>query len=78
VRFWAGEGDLIRCEYLFENFDARGGDDYLNRFARKLDELFRAGWTAPEVNRDPALKGWWQLSLVKYDSSEPRTAPSRS
>jgi hypothetical protein len=69
---------MIQCEYRFENFNARGDDDYLNRFARQLDELFQAGWTAPEVNRDPAFKGRWQLCLVKDGSLDFAKARSRT
>jgi hypothetical protein len=69
---------LIRCEYRFENFNARGDDEYLDRFSRRFERLFRAGWTAPEINRDPAVRGWWRLCLVKESDSRPESAPSRS
>jgi hypothetical protein len=78
IRCSVDEASLIQCEYRFENFNARGDEDYLNQFARRLDELFRVGWTAPEVNRDPAFKGWWQLCLVKADGLDFAKPPSRS
>jgi hypothetical protein len=56
---------VIRCEFQFESFNARGEDEYLNEFARRLDDLFQAGWTALDANRDPAFRGWWQLCLLK-------------
>jgi len=61
---------LIRCEYRFEQFNARGDDEYLDLFARLLDDLFRAGWTAPEVTKDPACRGWWQICLFKEGRAE--------
>jgi hypothetical protein len=69
---------LIRCEYRFENFNARGDDEYLDRFSRRLNELFREGWTAPEINRDPANKGWWRLCLMKDGGGRTRSAAPRA
>ena len=60
---------MIRCELQFENFNACGDDAYLNEFARRLDDLFQAGWTAVDANRDPACKGRWQLCLLKEGGS---------
>jgi hypothetical protein len=68
---------LIQCEYRFENFDARGDEEYLDRIARQLDELFRAGWTAPEVNRDSTFSGWWKICLYKENRVESEGAPLR-
>lgn len=55
---------MILCEYRFEALYARGDDRYLNLFANYLDVLFRDGWIAHQVKRDPGLKGWWQLCLA--------------
>ncbi|MGC2162039.1 MAG: hypothetical protein WA634_09045 [Silvibacterium sp.] len=60
---------MILCEYRFEALYARGDDRYLNLFANYLDVLFRDGWIAHQVKRDPALKGWWQLCLAKDGDS---------
>lgn len=69
MHFLAHEAILIRCEYRFESFNARGDDDYLDQVARQLDELFQADWTVPEVNRDPAFRGWWQICLFREGST---------
>jgi hypothetical protein len=69
---------VIRCEFQFENFNARGDDEYLNEFARRLDDLFQAGWTALDTSRDPAFHGWWQLCLLKEGGLDVAKARSRS
>jgi hypothetical protein len=68
---------VIRCEFQFENFNACGDDKYLNDFARRLDDLFQAGWTALDANRDPAFNGWWQLCLLKEGGQSVAKASSQ-
>ena len=51
------------CEYQFARFNSRGGDDYLNRFAERLDTLFADGWTMLEAGRNGL--GWWQVCLYR-------------
>jgi hypothetical protein len=46
------------CEYLFENFDARGDDEHLERFSDRLDELFASGWKLLESRKDAAFRGF--------------------
>jgi hypothetical protein len=46
---------MVICEYLFENFDARGDDQYLDEFSERLDELFRSGWKLVESRKDAGL-----------------------
>ena len=68
---------MIRFEFQFENFNARGDDEYLIEFARRLDDLFGAGWTAVNANRDTAFRGWWQLCLLKEGGLDVAKARSR-
>lgn len=63
---------MILCEYRFDRFNARGNDEYLDRFADHLNELLGSGWTAPEVIRDSASSGWWLVCLFKDRSSQPQ------
>jgi hypothetical protein len=65
----ADKARMTVCEYRFESFNARGDEEYLERFAHFLDELFRIGWAAPEVIRHSAGNGWWLVSLYKEDGS---------
>ena len=68
---------MIRFEFQFENFNARGDVEYPIEFARRLDDLFGAGWTAVNANRDPAFRGWWQLCLLKEGGLDVAKARSR-
>ena len=56
---------MCLCEYRFENFNARGYDEYLAEFAQRLDQLFAEGWILLNTQRDAAFKGWWQVELHK-------------
>jgi hypothetical protein len=51
------------CEYQFASFDARGNEDYLDRFATQLDALFQRGWTMADAARDG--RGWGQGCLYR-------------
>jgi len=53
------------CEFRFENFNARGDDEYLDCFAERLDQLFAEGWILLDSRRDGAFKGWWRVELYK-------------
>jgi hypothetical protein len=53
------------CEYRFENFNARGSDDYLDRTAAHLDRLLRLRWAMVDAKRDGAQKGWWRICLYR-------------
>jgi hypothetical protein len=67
-------------EYLFENFDARGDDEYLDRFSHRLDELFAAGWKLLESRKDSGYKGWWRIELFRPSLSamhQSSTGPQR-
>jgi len=63
--FQATRARLIQYECRYENFNARGDDDYLIEFARNLEVLLRAGWTPSDFERDPVFRGWWRISFVK-------------
>ncbi|MBZ5695921.1 MAG: hypothetical protein LAN36_11250 [Acidobacteriia bacterium] len=69
-RFVGGETALTLCEYQFELFDARGSDEYLDRFAARLDEFFNAGWQVLDASRDPAAAGVWRVYLSR--EADPR------
>ena len=68
---------MIVCEYRFENFNARGDDEYLDRFAQRLDQLFAQGWTVLDSYRDAAFEGWWRVELYKTDTLRFEDARSR-
>jgi len=53
------------CEYRFEPFDARGDDEYIDRFTQRLDKLFAEGWILVDSTRDKSFVGWWRVELFK-------------
>lgn len=52
-------------EYRIEAFNARGGDDYVDRFSALLDRLFESGWTVLDSVREQPLTGWWRVELQR-------------
>lgn len=56
---------MTLCEYRFERFNACGDDKYVDRFARRLDELFLRGWTLVDSRREMASPGWWRVELFR-------------
>jgi len=56
---------MTLCEYRFEQFNARGDDDYVDRFAWRLDDLFDRGWTLLNSARETASPGWWRVELFR-------------
>jgi hypothetical protein len=62
---------VTRCEIRFESFNAGGDDRYLDRFSRRLDELFISGWIRTEVQRDTPLRGQWQVVLFRESAARP-------
>jgi hypothetical protein len=54
-------------EYRIEAFNARGDDQYLDRFAQRLEVLFDRGWSVIERSKDTASPGWWRVELFKED-----------
>jgi hypothetical protein len=63
-------GHMVVFECLFETFDARGDDEYLDIFSERLDGLFASGWKLAESRRDTAFSGWWRVELLRPSVSE--------
>lgn len=53
------------CEFQFENFNARGSDDHLDRTAARLDRLLESRWAMVDARRDAAQSGWWSLCFYR-------------
>lgn len=56
---------MALCEYRFELFNALGDDEYIDRFAQHLDELFDQGWSLVDSARDKSFAGLWQVELFR-------------
>jgi hypothetical protein len=52
-------------EFRFENFNARGSDDYLDRTAARLDRLLQSRWAMLDAKRDTGQSGWWSLCFYR-------------
>jgi len=60
---------MALCEYRFEPFHACGDDEYIDRFAQRLDELFSQGWFLIDSTREKDFAGWWRVELFKESPS---------
>jgi hypothetical protein len=56
---------MITCEYIFKEFNSRGGDDYLEAWASQVDQLGDAGWEVFECIRRPERAGSWTVLLCR-------------
>jgi len=56
---------MTLCEYFFVRFNARGDDEYVDRFAEHLNELLDQGWTLFDSGRETASPGWWRVDLFR-------------
>jgi hypothetical protein len=55
----------VVCEYLFQDFHPRAGDEYLNWYARHLDQALRQGWKLTDAVRRSGEEGVWTICLLK-------------
>jgi hypothetical protein len=67
---------MLLYEYRLEAFNARGDDEYIDEFARRLDELLDLGWTLLDSTRERALAGWWRVELFKEKVSGLEKTPA--
>jgi hypothetical protein len=67
---------MLLYEYRLEAFNARGNDEHIDEFARRLDELLDLGWTLLDSSREIALAGWWRVELFKEKVSGLEKTPA--
>jgi hypothetical protein len=58
---------MIVCEYLFTEFNTRGSDEYVARWAEHLDETLAEGWEVVDAVRKSSADGMWSVCLARVD-----------
>lgn len=62
---------MTLCEFRFENLNARGSDEHLERIAALLEDLLEARWVLADAESDPAGSGWWSVCLFREEGPRP-------
>jgi hypothetical protein len=56
---------IIVWEYFYKEFNARGGNDYLQTWAAEVDLLAERGWAVLDCVRRPRRPGFWTTVLCR-------------
>jgi hypothetical protein len=62
---------MIVCEYVFKEFNSRGSDGYIVRWASQVDQLGNEGWEVLECVRRPGKVGLWTVMLFRQSQNDP-------